>query len=69
MASCLGKLTDFPRKSSASRKLWNRAESGGPLAASYCFFAGAPGSTAATPSGLILKAKNISGSLPGFPHW
>jgi hypothetical protein len=25
------------------------------------------GSTAATPSGLMLKAKNINGSLPGFP--
>ena len=42
---------------------------GGPPAVSYCFFAGAPGSTAATPSGLMLKAKNINGSLPGFPHW
>jgi len=43
----------------------------GPAAAavSYCFIAGAPGSTAATPSGLMLKAKNINGSLPGFPHW
>ena len=36
---------------------------------SYWLFAGAPGSTAATPSGLMLKAKNVSGSLPGFPHW
>ena len=42
---------------------------GGPPAVSYCFIAGAPGSTAATPSGLMLKAKNINGSLPGFPHW
>ena len=42
---------------------------GGPPAVSYCLFAGAPGSTAATPSGLMLKAKNINGSLPGFPHW
>jgi hypothetical protein len=25
------------------------------------------GSTAATPSGLMLKAKNVNGSLPGFP--
>lgn len=39
------------------------------VAVRYCFFAGAPGSTAATPSGLMLKAKNINGSLPGFPHW
>jgi hypothetical protein len=29
--------------------------------------AGAPGSTAATPSGLMLKAKNVNGSLPGLP--
>jgi hypothetical protein len=36
-------------------------------AVSYCF-AGAPGSTATTPSGLMLKARNINGSLPGFPH-
>ena len=43
--------------------------SNGPPAVRYCFFAGAPGSTAATPSGLMLKAKNINGSLPGFPHW
>jgi hypothetical protein len=32
-------------------------------------FAGAPGSTAPTPSGLMLKAKNVNGSSPGFPHW
>src|SRR5262249_5780437 len=25
--------------------------------------------TAAPPSGLMLKAKNINGSLPGFAHW
>src|SRR5436190_15234571 len=42
---------------------------GGPPPVGYCLFAGAPGSTAATPSGLMLKAKNINGSLPGFPHW
>jgi hypothetical protein len=35
----------------------------------YWFLAGAPGSTAAMPSGLMLKAKKINGSLPGFPHW
>jgi hypothetical protein len=46
------------------RQFW-----GGPLAGSYWALAGAPGSTAATPSGLMLKAKNINGSLPGFPHW
>jgi hypothetical protein len=34
----------------------------------YCILGVAPGSTAATPSGLILNAKNVSGSLPGFPH-
>src|ERR1039458_1168780 len=38
-------------------------------AVSYWLFAGAPGSTAATPSGLMLKAKNVNGSSPGFPHW
>jgi hypothetical protein len=27
-----------------------------------------PGSTAATPSWLILKLTNVSGSLPGLPH-
>jgi hypothetical protein len=42
---------------------------GGPLAVSYWLFAGAPGTTAATPSGLMLKVKNTRGSLPGFPHW
>ena len=35
----------------------------------YWVFGGAPGSTAATPSGLILNAKKVNGSLPGFPHW
>jgi hypothetical protein len=45
------------------------AHTGGPPAVSYCFFSGVLGSTAATPSGLMLKAKNINGSLPGFPHW
>ena len=39
------------------------------LGAQLLFLAGAPASTAATPSGLMLKAKNINGSLPGFPHW
>jgi len=34
----------------------------------YWPFAGPTGSTAATPSGLRLKARNVSGSLPGFPH-
>src|SRR5260370_3898438 len=48
---------------------WNRTVLGNRAATSYCFFAGAPGSTAATPSGLMLEAKNINGSLPGFPHW
>ena len=45
------------------------AYTGGPPAVSYRFFSGVLGSTAATPSGLMLKAKNINGSLPGFPHW
>jgi hypothetical protein len=51
--------------------MWNRTVlwMRWPLAVSYGFFAGAPGSTAAIPSGLMLKAKNINGSLPGFPHW
>ena len=30
--------------------------------------AGAPGITAATPSGLMLKAKNVRGVSLGFPH-
>jgi hypothetical protein len=34
----------------------------------YCAFAGASGRTAATPSGLMLKARKVHGSLPGFPH-
>jgi hypothetical protein len=29
---------------------------------------GAPGTTAATPSGLMLKAKNVKGISLGFPH-
>jgi hypothetical protein len=49
--------------------IWNRTVLRIRAATSYCFLAGAPGSTAATPSGLMLKAKNINGSLPGFPHW
>src|SRR5262249_42177568 len=40
-----------------------------PPSVSNFFFAGAPGSTAATPSGLMLKAKKINGSSPGLPHW
>ena len=35
----------------------------------YGVCAGAPGSTAAMPSGLMLNAKKVNGSLPGFPHW
>jgi len=54
-----------------SWKLWNRTVL--PMrrwrAVSYCFFTGATGSTAATPSGLMLKARNTNGSLPGLPHW
>jgi hypothetical protein len=34
----------------------------------YCAFAGVSGRTAATPSGLMLKAKKVKGSPPGFPH-
>jgi len=41
----------------------------GRAAVSYRLFSGAPGSTAATPSGLMLKARKVKGSLPGFPHW
>ena len=40
-----------------------------PSAETYWVFAGAPGSTAATPSGLMLKVMKVSGSLPGSPHW
>ena len=35
----------------------------------YLGFAGLPATTAGTPSGLMLKAKNVKGSSPGFPHW
>lgn len=35
----------------------------------YWVVTGAPGRTAATPSGLMLKARNVKGSLPGLPHW
>ena len=34
----------------------------------YWLFAGAPGRTAATPSGLMLNARNVNGASPGFPH-
>ena len=27
------------------------------------------GTTAGTPSGLMLKARKVNGSLPGLPHW
>ena len=50
-------------------EVFHRQFCGGALVLIYCFFAGAPGSTAGTPSGLMLKARNINGSLPGFPHW
>jgi RNA-directed DNA polymerase len=33
------------------------------------YFTGAPGTTAATPSGLMLKARNVKGASPGLPHW
>ena len=35
----------------------------------YLAFAGSPGSTAATPSGFMLNAKNVNGASPAFPHW
>jgi hypothetical protein len=71
MAFCLGKLTDFLNKVERFPEIVesNGAGCGGSPAVSYWLFAGAPGSTAATPSGLMLKAKNINGSSPGFPHW
>jgi hypothetical protein len=47
-----------------SFRRWWRAVPG----ANYCAFAGASGRTAATPSGLMLKAKKVKGSPPGFPH-
>ena len=47
-----------------SFRRWWRAAPG----ANYCAFAGASGRTAATPSGLMLKAKKVKGSPPGFPH-
>jgi hypothetical protein len=31
--------------------------------------AGVSGTTAGTPSGLMLKARKVNGSLPGLPHW
>ena len=64
--SCIG------APGSGHARLGRRAPSGPDLptfAFSYLTFAGAPGSTAPTPSGLMLKAKNVNGSLPGFPHW
>ena len=39
-----------------------------PTVLDYCAFVGASGRTAATPSGLMLKAKKVKGSPPGFPH-
>ena len=30
---------------------------------------GVSGTTAGTPSGLMLKARKVNGSLPGLPHW
>jgi hypothetical protein len=39
-----------------------------PTGFDYCAFVGASGRTAATPSGLMLKAKKVKGSPPGFPH-
>jgi hypothetical protein len=39
-----------------------------PTVLDYCAFAGVSGRTAATPFGLMLKAKKVKGSPPGFPH-
>ena len=59
------------RQASVMTRILAATESvcGGRTGARYCSFAAAPGSTAATPSGLMLKAKNTNGSPPGFPHW
>ena len=40
---------------------------GGKRGAGYGL-AGASGTTAGTPSGLMLKARKVNGSLPGLPH-
>jgi hypothetical protein len=40
----------------------------GPTVLDYCALAGASGRTAATPSGLMLKARKVNGPPPGFPH-
>jgi len=77
-AECLGdgllsrqahRLSEKRRALPGNCRIERSSGCGGPPAVGYCLFAGAPGSTAATPSGLMLKAKNINGSLPGFPHW
>jgi hypothetical protein len=39
----------------------------GPLA--HYGLVGVSGTTAGTPSGLMLKARKVRGSLPGLPHW
>jgi hypothetical protein len=52
-----------------SDEVFHRDFCSGSLAVIYWFFTGTPESTAATPSGLMLKARNINGSLPGFAHW
>jgi hypothetical protein len=51
------------------RQYWRSARNPDRLILAYGVLAGAPGSTAAMPSGLMLKAKKVNGSLPGFPHW
>ena len=53
-----------PRLSSLGPIGRRSATSPDPPILAYCVFVGAPGSTAATPSGLMLNAKKVNGSLP-----
>src|SRR5437868_4760584 len=41
----------------------------GPGSLAHSGLVGVSGTTAGTPSGLMLKARKVSGSLPGLPHW
>jgi hypothetical protein len=59
----------FPHQSNRQAVLVSKTCQRDKPAPGYCGFAGAPGSTAATPSGLMLKARKVIGSPPGFPHW
>jgi hypothetical protein len=59
-----------PREREKERGSTKVAESGSvPGSLAHYGLVGVSGTTAGTPSGLMLKARKVRGSLPGLPHW